>query len=346
MVAMSGGVDSSVAALLLKKSGYEVVGATMLLGTGQKRACESAATSVSSHVAIVEQVCSLLDIPFHIIDAETEFKRYVINYFCQEYMKGRTPNPCITCNKYIKFGLLLDYAISSGFDYLATGHYARIIERDGTYHLLKGSDEAKDQSYMLYTLSQDKLKRVLFPVGEYSKVVVKELAKSHGLPNWNRPESQDLCFVASNYRDFLRHYLQPQRGIIVDSRGRVIGEHDGVMFYTIGQRHNLGIATGEPAYVIEIDADRNLLRVGGEKELYKSRCLVTNVNWVLGRPLATTMEVCVKIRYKTPEQPAVIHVGDEYVEILFHKAQRAVTPGQAAVFYLNDEVIGGGIISG
>lgn len=336
MVALSGGVDSSVAALILKKAGYEVVGLTMLLRSDG---------GVASNIALLEQVCHTLDIQLRVIDVEREFSRYVIDHFCREYMKGRTPNPCVACNKNIKFGFLLDYAISSGFDYLATGHYARIKKCNGAYHLLRGVDRDKDQSYMLYTLGQDKLKHVLFPLGEYSKAEVRRLAEQHRLPNADRPASQDLCFT-SDYRNFLRRYLQPTPGVILDSRGKVVGEHEGVMFYTVGQRHKLGLATGEPVYVVKIDAANNILVVGCEKELYRSRFMATGVNWVLGKAPEGSVEVVAKIRYKSSEEPAVLYLNREAVEVVFRNAQRAITPGQAVVFYNGDEVIGGGTIDG
>ncbi len=345
LVALSGGVDSSVAALVLKESGYEVVGATMLLWTGDEWVCEGPAGQHGfvNHIPVVEQVCRILNIPLQIVDLRSEFKNRVIDYFCREYAQGRTPNPCIACNRHIKFGFLLNYAVSSGFDYLATGHYARVERRNGTYHLLKGKDLTKDQSYMLYTLGQDKLKRVLFPLGEYSKAEVRELAGRYGLPNSDRKASQDLCFT-SDYKRFLRCYLQPSEGKVVNYQGQVIGEHEGVMFYTIGQRHGLRLATGQPAYVIRIDADNNVLVVGCKDQLFKSRFSVKMVNWISGESVLKPVEVGVKVRYKTPEQPGTVYPGEGSAEVVLHKAQCAVTPGQAAVFYLDDEVIGGGII--
>lgn len=353
MAALSGGVDSSVAALLLKEAGYEVTGVSMILWSDEsddrEMHCEDASSRVSTrHLPIVEQVCDTLGIELQIVNFESEFKRRVIDYFCQEYATGRTPNPCVACNQYLKFGLLLDYAISSGFDYLATGHYAR-INRDkdrNVYRLLKGVDDTKDQSYMLYILGQDKLKKLLFPLGEYTKSMVRMIAQAHGLPNADRPASQDLCFITTDYRDFLKRYLQPSPGVIVNSRGEVLGTHKGIMYYTIGQRHKLGLATGEPVYVVRIDAKKNVLVVGSEKELYQSKFVVSRINWISGSAPTEPIKVGVKIRYKTPEQQAILYPEGEAATIVFQEAQRAVTPGQAAVFYLGDEVIGGGIIDG
>ncbi len=345
LVALSGGVDSSVAALLLKQSGYEVVGVTMILWTNDEGTCgeSTGGREIASHIPIVERVCHVLNIPLHIIDARREFKHCVIDYFCREYVQGRTPNPCIACNYHIKFGFILDYAVSSGFDYLATGHYVRVAQRNGTYCLLKGKDLNKDQSYMLYTLRQDRLRRVLFPLGEYSKAEVRGLARKYGLPNSDRKASQDLCFT-SDFRRLLKRYLEPLEGKVVDSQGRVIGKHEGIMFYTIGQRHGLRLATGRPTYVVKIDAANNVLVVGCEDQLFKSRFSVTMVNWVSGEPTLGPIEAGVKVRYKTPEQLAIVYPKERSAEVVLHKAQRAVTPGQAAVFYLGDEVIGGGII--
>lgn len=345
LVALSGGVDSSVSALLLKEQGYEVVGVTMLLWADDEGVCDTVSDGYgfAGHIATVEKVCQVLGIPLRVLDLRTEFRHHVVDYFCREYAEGRTPNPCIPCNKYIKFGFLLNYAIASGFDYLATGHYVRVEQRNGTYHLIKGKDINRDQSYVLYTLGQDKLRRVLFPLGEYSKEEVRGLARKYGLPNSERSDSQDLCFTADRKR-FLRHHLRPREGVIVDSQGQIVGRHEGIMFYTIGQRRGLGLATGRPTYVIGIDAANNVLVVGRKGRLFKSRFVVKEVSWVSGKPTTGPVEAGVKIRYKTSECPATLCPRDGLVEVVLHKAQCAVTPGQAAVFYLGEEVIGGGII--
>ena len=346
-VALSGGVDSATAAFLLKKAGYEVIGLTTHLWSdeeampGKRHSCPS-----TSNIRDAELVCQRLGISFHLTDLENEFKQYVIDYFCTEYARGRTPNPCTVCNRYIKFGFLLDQALSLGADYLATGHYARIEHYNGTYHLLKGVDPDKDQSYMLYTLGQDKLSRVLFPLGDYTKDQVRELARKNGLPTAGKPGSQDICFIASDYGAFLSRYFTPTPGEIVNNRGKVVGSHKGTAFYTVGQRHGLRLATAEPLYVTKIEPDRNRLIVGNKQELSAAGLTAGEVSWVSGNPPSEPMKVAAKIRYRSTEVTATISPGPDSVEVRFHQPQPAVTPGQAVVFYQDNEVIGGGTIEG
>jgi len=337
-VALSGGVDSSTAALLLKEAGYEVMAITMRLMPEEEPA------PGKRHLHDAEQICRTLGIPFHILDLEKEFKQHVIDYFCREYARGRTPNPCIVCNRHIKFGLLLDHALSLDADYLATGHYARVVHDGDTYRLLKGIDPDKDQSYMLYTLGQDKLRCLLFPLGDYTKSQVRDLAKRKGLPTAGKPGSQDICFIASDYGAFLSRYFAPTPGEIVNSHGEVLGRHKGTALYTVGQRHGLGLATTTPVYVTKIELDKNRLIVGSKQELLAAGLIAREVSWISGKPPPQPMTAAVKIRYRSPDIAATIHPEPESVKVSFHQPQPAVAPGQAVVFYRDSEVLGGGTI--
>jgi tRNA-specific 2-thiouridylase len=342
LVAMSGGVDSSVAALLLKEEGHEVLGATLNLWSYAGR-LEPYNNCCSLEVAAVARQ---LGIEHHFLDYGKLFEREVVQRTVREYLRGRTPNPCIWCNALVRFPALLAEAERLGCDYLATGHYARIVEEDGVHHLLRARDQEKDQSYFLYRLTQRELARLIFPVGGYLKEEVVALAKEAGLLVKPR-ESQDLCFVPDNdYRRFLlensRDGIRP--GEIVDTAGRVLGYHQGLPFYTIGQRRGLGLSAPERLYVLALEPKTNRLVVGPEELLYSKGLIASEVNWLVP-PTTGELEAEVKIRYRTPGVAARISpLAGNRAKVTFLEPQRAVTPGQAAVFYQGERVLGGGVI--
>jgi tRNA-specific 2-thiouridylase len=336
---MSGGVDSSLTAALLQKQGYEVEGVTMKLTSG-----------LCCDIGSAQAVCGHLGIPHRMIDAQAEFSRDIISDFISEYRQGRTPNPCIKCNDLVKFHLLLHYARENDFDHLATGHYAR-IEYDpvaGCFMLKKGIDEQKDQSYFLYRLTQDQLKGLLFPLGNMLKTEVRALARDLKLPAAERPESQEICFVPNNdYRNFLKERspgsLRP--GELVTTAGEAIGKHDGIEFFTVGQRRKLGVAAGERLYVVRIDSNTNRVILGKLTELQTNRMTVSNLNFISNDELRFPLNVTVKIRYRSPLIPATIEpLTAATVRVVFGKQVRGVCPGQAAVFYDGENIVGGGVI--
>jgi tRNA-specific 2-thiouridylase len=334
-VALSGGVDSSAAALLLKEAAYEVIGIHM-------RLWDSPRLDYQAHRA--ENICRILGIPYHQLDLQKEFESRVVDYFCQEYQQGRTPNPCVACNQRIKFGLLLDKALSLGADYLATGHYAKVEHSRDGHCLLKAADTSRDQSYFLYTLTQEKLGHVLFPLGEHSRDEVKQMAKQAGLPTATK-SSQDICFISQkNYGAFLSQRFSTLPGDIVDTEGKKLGQHRGIAFYTIGQRHGLGLASGKPLYVIRIEPESNRIVLGPEKELYSQKLTARKLSWISGKSPREPITARAKIRYKSKEAEAILFPCDDSVDVHFTQPQKAVTPGQAIVFYNLDEILGGGII--
>jgi len=334
-VAVSGGVDSAVAALLLKEADYAVMGLHMRLWDSP---------DFDLQASRAEKICRILGIPYHEVDLQREFESCVVDYFCQEYQQGRTPNPCVACNQHIKFGLLLDKALSLGADYLATGHYARVERSRSGHRLLKAKDTSRDQSYFLYTLTQEKLAHVLFPLGEHSRDEVKQMAKQAGLPTAAR-SSQDICFISQkNYGAFLNQRLSTTPGDIVDIEGRKLGQHRGIAFYTIGQRHGLGLSSGKPLYVIRIEPEANRIVLGPEDDLYSHKLTARNLIWISGKAPQEPITVMAKIRYKSKEAEATVFARNDSVEVNFAQPQKAVTPGQAVVFYNGDEVLGGGII--
>ncbi len=348
MVAMSGGVDSSVTAALLKEEGYDVVGVTIKLWPAYIDAVED--TGGCCSLAAVEdarRVAQILDIPFYVLNMQKEFQKTVIDKFSQEYMLGRTPNPCIECNRSIKFGRLLEKAAQLGMDYVATGHYARIVQEGGVFHLLRGRDRDKDQSYALYSLSHGMLARILFPLGGFRKEEIRALAGQHQLPIANKPDSQEICFIPdNNYKEFLTTYAGASNtpGNIIDTQGRVLGTHTGIFNYTIGQRKGLGLASGQPLYVVDINPQTNTVTVGGNKDVYSREFTVSDFTWIGGAPPASQFSAAVAIRYNAPAQPANVLVESPGVLVRFTEPQRAITPGQSAVIYSGDEVLGGGII--
>ena len=362
---MSGGVDSSATAALLIEQGYDVIGITLKLwpqdcvNRAEDKCCGPQA------VTDARSVCDKLDIPYYLIDEAAEFQKHVIQYFADEYKAGRTPNPCVMCNQNLKFGRLIDRADQLGADFIATGHFARIersSEREfalfenqsrltsaATRYLLKrGRDLRKDQSYFLFSLRQDQLARAIFPLGEKNKSDTREVARHCNLKTADKEESMEICFVPdNNYGGFLQsaNLVQKTRGDIVDLHGHVLGKHDGIAFYTIGQRKGLGITTSKPVYVVELDAENNRVVVGDDYALDRDEFVADRCNWHPFDKLTDPIEVTAKIRYNHPGAAATISPLEQgKVKVKLHTPQRAITPGQAAVFYQEDLVVGGGWI--
>lgn len=346
---MSGGVDSSVAAALLVEQGYDVVGMMLRLwaepGGAANRCCTPDA------VADARRVADVLGIPFYVRDYKQVFKETIVNFFIEGYAQGVTPNPCVVCNRDIRFDRLLQEAMSLGGDYFTTGHYARVRQGpDGLYQLLKGIDAGKDQSYVLYTMTQERLARVLLPLGDYTKSDIRRIAEQKKLPVFNRPDSQDLCFLGNgDYRSFLQRHAPDvvEPGSILNRAGKVLGQHQGLAFYTIGQRKGLGISAPEAMYVLEKNTATNSLVVGPATELGQSELTAHQVNYVSGRPPTAETRVTAKIRYKAREVEALLSpLGNDQAHLRFAGPLRDITPGQAVVFFQDEQLLGGGIIQG
>jgi len=348
-VAMSGGVDSSVAAALLKRRGFNVVGIFMKNWAGPS--CTASEDYESAYSA-----ARALGIPLYAWNFEEEYKKKVFDYMISEYAAGRTPNPDVMCNKEIKFGIFFKRAVSAGADFVATGHYARARREPPKsktqipkYTLLAGVDKNKDQSYFLWTLTQEILEKTLFPIGDYEKLEVRRMANKFGLPNAERPDSQGLCFVGKvNFREFLKEYLPSRNGTIVATDGRVLAEHEGVHYYTVGQRHGLGLGGGAPYYIAAKNAATNTLVVAraNDPALYKDSIFVSQVNWINGKEPLFPLRCSARIRYRQPLENCLVTKDESSFgyHVHFYKPQRAVAPGQSIVFYDGEEVLGGGVI--
>jgi tRNA-specific 2-thiouridylase len=346
LVAMSGGVDSSVAALLMQQAGYNCTGATMRLF---ERPSTPAACAAPGDIADARAICARLHIEHLTLDLATAFTRHVIDPFIATYAAGATPNPCIECNRHLKFGLLLDAARAHGCQHIATGHYAQVEYNDKTgRHLLKrATNTDKDQSYVLYTLTQEQLAHVIFPLGGLAKAEVREIATREGFVSAQRPESQDICFIPNgDYAGFIRaHGVAATPGPIVDTAGRELGEHNGIVHFTVGQRKGIGIASSEPYYVVAIDAPNNAVVVGREGDLYSDTVLVGDINLIEYATIDAPLACSAKHRYRTPPAPATIEQLDATtLKVTFAEPQRAIAPGQSLVAYNGTSIIGGGRI--
>ena len=349
VVGMSGGVDSSVAAYLLKKQGYEVIGVTMQVWQDDKyyEGMEGGCCSLSA-VDDARLVAYNLDIPYYVMNFRNEFKKCVIDYFIDEYTKGRTPNPCVACNKYIKFDELLKRAMDLGADYVATGHYATVEKVNDRYVLKKSKDSKKDQTYALYNLTQFQLEHTLMPCGIYKKEQIREIAKNIGLAVHNKKDSEEICFIPDNDHGSYIKRVAPNKvkeGNFVDKHGKVLGKHRGITYYTIGQRKGLGIAFGIPMYVIDINPLKNEVVLGGEKDIFKNKLIAKDLNFMPFEKLVSPMRVQAKIRYSARPADALISaIGEDRVKVEFDENQRAITKGQSVVFYDGDILVGGGVI--
>lgn len=349
VVGMSGGVDSSVAAYLLKEQGYDVIGITMQVWQENEEytAREGGCCSLAS-VNDARMVADILEIPYYVMNFKEIFKEKVIDYFVEDYLDGATPNPCVACNRYIKFEELLRRAKSLGADYVATGHYAKIYEEDGRYILERAQDDHKDQTYALYNLTQEQLKQTLMPCGEYTKEKIREIAGEIGLGVANKKDSQDICFIEDNDHGKFVYDLVPGRkktGNFVDVKGNIVGTHKGIAYYTIGQRKGLGLALGSPVFVIDINKDRNEIVVGTNEDLFSNTLIANEVNLIAVDNLTEPRRLTGKIRYAAKMSPCTVYPRDYgNIKVVFDEPQRAITRGQSIVLYDGLRVFGGGTI--
>ena len=357
LIAMSGGVDSSVAAYIMKTEGFECIGCTMKLwepveDSNNQELQDSRTCCSLDDTEDARSVASRLGMPFYVFNYKNEFRDKVMKSFAQSYLLGLTPNPCIECNRCLKFGSLLRRAQELGCDVLVTGHYARIEQRNGIYHLFTGKDPGKDQSYVLWNLTQEQLSRLRFPLGGLTKDHVREIAARHGFINASKPDSQDICFVPDgDYAkavESISGKTSPP-GDFVSSGGSFLGKHKGIIHYTVGQRKGLGIAFGTPLYVLSVDPSENQVVLGSNEELFKTDVSVRDVNWIAGKAPDSPLLCKAKLRYRQKPAEAFLYPftdenGQADARLEFKEPQRAVTPGQSAVFYIEDEVLGGGII--
>ena len=352
LIAMSGGVDSSVSALLMKEKGYECIGCMMKLYDNEDAGlCRTRTCCSLDDVQDARSVADRLGIPFYVLNFKDDFREKIISKFIKSYENGVTPNPCIDCNRYMKFDKLYDRAMEYGCEKIVTGHYARIERVKEGYLLKKAIDDTKDQSYVLYSMTQEQLKHTEFPIGELKKIQVRKIAKENSFINEDKPDSQDICFVPDgDYVGAIKRLSgkEYESGLIRDMEGNIRGHHDGIIRYTIGQRKGLRISSDRPLYVCNIDADNNEVIVGSNENLYSKEVHVKNVNWISPWLISDGMKVKTKIRYRQKEQSAILNLSkesDDEATIVFDEPQRADTKGQAAVIYLEDIVLGGGIIS-
>ena len=346
---MSGGVDSAVAAYLLREQGYEVIGVTMQVWQDDNGFTEREGGCCSlSAVDDARMVADTLDIPFYVMNFKEVFREKVIDYFMEEYVEGRTPNPCIACNKYIKFDELLHRAEALGADFVATGHYAKIYEKDGRMVIEKAIDDTKDQTYALYNLTQEQLRKTLMPCGDYRKTRIREIAREMDLGVGNKKDSQEICFIDDNDHGRYIYEKKPELripGHFVDERGKILGEHKGIAYYTIGQRKGLGLSIGRPVFVSKIDKDKNEVVLSDESALFKTTLYADKINWVSKDEITETYQTTAKIRYSAKPAACTIYpLGDGSVKVVFEEPQRAITAGQAVVFYDDNLVLGGGTI--